>query len=454
MKAKIIIIVLLSLSYNQGFAQVKNKKSLPPKPPTDKMVNDCNCYKIKNIITTKRLQNYPFNQAQTIMVIAFDSYFRLDSNYGSTSRTLIQNDSLVKKNLKQIITLDSTQINQLINILFNYGEGKHCYANARTVQGCYFPRHAIVFLDSNNRVIDFFEICFECNSYVTKDKLLENSLSKCNNQLSLIKKYFEQIGITHWKDTESHNLILEKKNNRLIRNQTKKMNIRISYLLIAFCLVGCNNSNKQIQKIFPDFVIPYIIQTTNDDSSKFENEHSSYVYTPFGGKFKFIDTIDLKGRNDSNFYKDRIRDFYTANSKIADTLPTNGFEMEVDYKTSIKIEDKYKNLEKGKYFYPAFIINRTPSAKVLIGKDDHLFAMQEAKDSNEIWRPIELEGYGVCGCCYWAVNVHHNEYVVMLLPKYKGNFKTKLRVRLRNNATIYASKPFDGMIDYKQLLKK
>lgn len=196
------------------------------------------------------------------------------------------------------------------------------------------------------------------------------------------------------------------------------------------------------------------MQTTNDDSSKFESAHSSYVYPPLGGKFKFIDTIDLKGRNDSNFYKDRIRDFYTANPKIADTLPTNGFEMEVDYKTTINMTDKYMNLEKGKYYYPAFIINRTPSYKVLIGKDSHLFAIQEAKDSNGIWRPIELEGQGFCGCCYWAEKIYHNEYVVMLLPKYKGNFKTKLRIRLRNNATIYASKPFDGMIDYKQLLKK
>ncbi len=210
MKAKIIIIVLFTLSFCISFGQVKNKKSLPPKPPTDKMVNDCNCYKIKNINTTKLLQNYPFNQAKTIMVVTFESYFRLNSNFGSTSPALIQNDSLVKKNLKQIITLDSTQINQLTNIIFNYGEGKRCYANARTVQGCYFPRHAIVFLDSNNRVIDFFEICFECNSYVTKDKLLENSLSKCNNQLSLIKKYFEQIGITHWKDTKRNNANFKK----------------------------------------------------------------------------------------------------------------------------------------------------------------------------------------------------------------------------------------------------
>jgi hypothetical protein len=210
MKIKIIIIVLLTISYCQGFAQVKNKKPIPPMPPTENMVNDCNCYKVKNANIVKRLQNYPFNQAKTVMLIAFESFFRLDSNYRSTSRALIQKDTLVKKNLKQIIKLDSTQINQLTNIIFNYGLGKHCYVNARTVYGCYEPRHGIVFLDSNDSVIDFFEICFECNSYITKDKLLENSLSKCNNQLSLIKKYFEQIGVTHWKDSERYNVILEK----------------------------------------------------------------------------------------------------------------------------------------------------------------------------------------------------------------------------------------------------
>lgn len=212
MKFKILVIVLFTLSYSIGFGQVKNKKSIPPMPPTDSMVNDCNCYKIKNTNTTKRLLNYPFNKAKTIMVIAFESNFRLNNkpNYSSPSHALIQNDSLELKHLKQIITLDSNQVNQLTNIIFNYGKGKHCYANARTVQGCYFPRHAIVFADSNNSIIDFFEICFECDFYLTKNKLLENSLSKCNNQLSLIKKYLEQIGITHWKDIENHDAVLEK----------------------------------------------------------------------------------------------------------------------------------------------------------------------------------------------------------------------------------------------------
>lgn len=210
MKFKLFITILFTLSCSIGFGQVKKNKTAPPKPPTENMVNDCNCYKIKDISTTKRLQNYPFNQAKTIMVVAFDSYFRLNLNNGSTSRALILNDSLVKKNLKQIIKLDSNQINQLTNILFNYGIGKHCYANARTVYGCYEPRHAIVFLDSNNTVIDFFEICFECNSYVTKDKLMENSLSECNNQLSLIKKYFEKIGVTHWKDVRSREAKVDK----------------------------------------------------------------------------------------------------------------------------------------------------------------------------------------------------------------------------------------------------
>lgn len=228
------------------------------------------------------------------------------------------------------------------------------------------------------------------------------------------------------------------------------MNIRISFLLIVVCLFGCKNSNKQTRKIFPDFVIPYIIQTTNDDSSKFKSANSfSYSNPPLGGKFKFIDTIDLKGRNDSNFYKDDLDnfDYFSDNT---DTLATNGFEIEVDYKTTLNVEDKYMNFEKGKYFYPAFIINRTPSAKVLLGKDGHLFAIQEAKDSNGIWRPIEREGQSFCGCCYWAEKVHNNEYVVMLLTKYNGNFKTKLRVRFKNNATIYVSKPFDGMINYEQ----
>lgn len=226
---------------------------------------------------------------------------------------------------------------------------------------------------------------------------------------------------------------------------------KIIFILITVFQLGCNNSNKQARKIYPNFEIPYIMQTTNDDSSKFESVHSfSYAYPPLGGKFKFMDTIDLKGRMDTAFYKNELPNFNFFSYK-SDSLPTDGFELVIDYNVTVSKSDKYMNLEKGKYFYPAFIINQTPSAKVLIGKDRRLFAIQEAKDSNGIWRPIEQEGPYFCGDGFWAEMVYHNEYVVMLLPKYKGNFKTKLRIRLKNNATIYVSKPFDGMINYEQL---
>ncbi len=44
------------------------------------------------------------------------------------------------------------------------------------------------------------------------------------------------------------------------------------------------------------------------------------------------------------------------------------------------------------------------------------------------------------------------EFVTVLIPKYEGNYKTKLRLRFSNGENLYISEPFEGVIDKKQFL--
>jgi hypothetical protein len=109
-------------------------------------------------------------------------------------------------------------------------------------------------------------------------------------------------------------------------------------------------------------------------------------------------------------------------------------------------------LAAGNFYYPVYIVNQTPNTKLFIGKDGHIFAIQEALDEEGYWRPIEGRGFDFCGNGYWGLKIHSDEFITVLFPKYEGDFKTKLRVRIKNDDMIYVSLPFDGVINKNQFI--
>jgi len=83
-------------------------------------------------------------------------------------------DSLARRNgtvfypkLFEIKTLIPSQVDTLTDLTYNYGfklkykSKRKVYFIGRLTQ-CYNPRNAILFLDKNNNVFEFIEICFEC----------------------------------------------------------------------------------------------------------------------------------------------------------------------------------------------------------------------------------------------------------------------------------------------------
>jgi hypothetical protein len=104
----------------------------------------------------------------------------------------------------------------------------------------------------------------------------------------------------------------------------------------------------------------------------------------------------------------------------------------------------------GNFYYPVYIVNQTPNTKLFIGKDSYVFAIQEALDEKGNWRPIEGRAFDACGNGSWGLKIYSYEFVTVLLPKYEGDFKTKIRVRIKNRDIIYVSKPFEATINKKQ----
>ncbi len=217
-------------------------------------------------------------------------------------------------------------------------------------------------------------------------------------------------------------------------------------LLILLTFVSCGKQNKK-SPIETAFNVPIILQpTTTDTISYFKEDHISYSWPIFAGKRKFCDTLKLVVRReiDTSFTMDFIDEGEIWNS---DTLKTDGFELFFDYKSTVSRIDYDR---KGKYFYPVYVVNQTPTTKMFIGKDRYVFAIQEALDTNRRWRPIEGRGFDFCGNGYWGLKIHPKEFLTFLMPKYEGNYKTKIRVRVKIGEIVYVSKPFEGTIDEKQ----
>jgi hypothetical protein len=160
-----------------------------------------------------------------------------------------------------------------------------------------------------------------------------------------------------------------------------------------------------------------------------------------------VDTLNIPSSpyQDSSIWKDLNRHIYDS---LFNNLSYDGFEIRTDYTSSV-----YKEwLGPGKLFpfYPIYIINKTSEIKYFPGKDSYAFGIQEAVDTNGTWRPIEGRGFDFCGNGYWNLEIKPQEVLILLAPKYKGSYQTKLRVRIKIGSMIYVSKSYDGYINYDQ----
>jgi hypothetical protein len=225
----------------------------------------------------------------------------------------------------------------------------------------------------------------------------------------------------------------------------------IMSMLIITLLFACNQSNVLNKKTLA-FKKPAIIQPTTKDSITFiKRDFLARFFPIFEGKHKFTDTLYISDKwvNDTTYRNDFIYDYRTYSS---DSFRSDGFEIIPDYSSAI-----YKNrysLKQANYYYPVYIVNQTLTVKEFPGKDDYLFGLEEALDTNKEWRPIEGRGFDFCGNGYWGLKVHPQEFVVALFPKYAGNYKTRLRVKIRVGNNIYVSSSFEGTINEKQFYLK
>lgn len=137
---------------------------------------------------------------------------------------------------------------------------------------------------------------------------------------------------------------------------------------------------------------------------------------------------------------------------IVDGLINGKVPTEMQYKVAEKEYTRYLN-KKFKYrddfveCLPLLVLNKSTDTILTRFK-----FIQEAKDMDGIWKPIECYyNFGGCGNpeSYYYKHVS-KKYIVFPIIKYYGNFKTKIRVKVFNKGNVYYSNEFSGYINQSQ----
>lgn len=224
------------------------------------------------------------------------------------------------------------------------------------------------------------------------------------------------------------------------------------FILFSF-FVACKKQNSQHD--IREFRLPKIVNSElkNSESIRFKAGGISDVFPRFIGKYRFSDSIDINPTARTDFRKSDYVKHYGV-IKSTDSLDVNGFDFITDYKTTVKF-CKHPEIDSTIHeYYPVYFVNATSNSKLFPLKDSYIYGIQEAKslESGYNWRPIESRGFDFCGNGHWGIKVHPNEFVLALIRKYKGDFETDIRVRVKVGESIYVSKPFIGEIDRNQFL--
>jgi hypothetical protein len=232
-----------------------------------------------------------------------------------------------------------------------------------------------------------------------------------------------------------------------------KMRTKILLLpLFIGTLISCQPTSEKSELTV--FKSPQIVNSQLNDSIKstlYQAEYVSEVFPTFVWKFKFQEEIDINPeKRDTTVYKDFI-DKYSRRG-LTDSLGINGLELIVDYDNSVKY-NRYYQYDSSLYdHYPVYFVNSTQTDKVFYGKDSYVFGIQEAVDNIKYgeWRPIEGRGFDFCGNGRWGLIVHPQEFILVLMRKYEGDYETKMRVRFEVGENIFVSRPFKGRINEHQ----
>lgn len=198
-KPNLLILILIVFTIN--FSQSQNKIN---------RINSSDengfCTRKRNISFKNRIQNFPFNLTSQIVFISYKTKFdnkskdslQFDAEGMQLQKLLnsikIGQDSINEKYFLESKKLDFKQTEKLTDVFFNYGFKSKYYVTSDTK--CYEPRNAIIFINKDNKVIAFIEICFACQHIRSSDQKIGFG-EYCEQKYDLVKEIFKESGIKY-----------------------------------------------------------------------------------------------------------------------------------------------------------------------------------------------------------------------------------------------------------------
>ena len=183
-----------------------------------------------------------------------------------------------------------------------------------------------------------------------------------------------------------------------------------------------------------------------------------------GSTRQVSDTSDVKPLN----VKHMLRGYIYAGSKVKDTSalggfgPCDNFPKKIDFEIESKKDNVYIVAQPevatdfaGTRGMRLLLVNLSDKTAAFNACDSRLNVVQEAKDKNGNWKPIEYLPSSWCGNSYHSVLLPANEYWEFPAPRYTGEIKTKLRFKLTDqDGWTLVSNEFDGSINIEQFTEK
>ena len=212
--------------------------------------------------------------------------------------------------------------------------------------------------------------------------------------------------------------------------------MKIICAILLILLFSCQENNKiqnnkkiVVEKKKEKRHFPFIIDTIAQSARDFKvhrdtiwGEEGNYRQVYIGDK---KDTIFLMTPGEL-----RRNYIYNHNkTKTYKKIDSTRIIIEVD--TTTILIDKFTKTDSLKS-YPVFIKNITKDT-VVIGSGTHFPMRLEAKNEKGIWKPIEEYFIYDCGTGLNRTLLPANKLAVVLVPIFKGSFKTKLRLNYKNN---------------------
>lgn len=102
--------------------------------------------------------------------------------------------------------------------------------------------------------------------------------------------------------------------------------------------------------------------------------------------------------------------------------------------------------------FPVLVYNASKDTATIVNGNTGDFSMiQQALDTDGKWKPIEFR-HGLSGCIpgWFAYRLFPNHYLGTSIIKYHGNFKTKIRVKLKSGRYNYYSNSVTAYINRSQ----